>query len=165
MHKLLAVEEARRLFNEAKDWSIWRWLLEKKRVRTTADAATAALDEADKKVKAGWSDELKKAYRELEAEAAIDGDRRAKRQYEKAREEAKDIDEAIKVLARKVREADEKAEQVRLQAEDTFALADRRVSSSLAREGAGKALLTYDLREKAIRRAEAAAREERQSTG
>lgn len=140
MHKLLAVEEARRLFNEAKDWSIWRWLLEKKRVRTTADAATAALDEADRKAKAGWSDELRKAYRELEAEAAVNGDRRTKRQYEKAREEARDIGEAIKALARKVREADEKAEQVRLEAEDTFALADKRVSSSIAGRGGGAAI-------------------------
>jgi excinuclease UvrABC nuclease subunit len=52
MQKLLAVEEARRVLTEGKDWSIWRWLLEKRRVRTAADAGTAALDDLEKKMRA-----------------------------------------------------------------------------------------------------------------
>ena len=52
MHKLAPVEEARDLMNEAKNWGIWRWLMEKKRVRATADRATDALYEAEKEIKA-----------------------------------------------------------------------------------------------------------------
>src|ERR1017187_5358693 len=50
MHKLAAVEEAKTLFNEAKDWSVWRWLTEKKHARTIADAAWAALEACEEKV-------------------------------------------------------------------------------------------------------------------
>ncbi len=61
-------------------------------------------------------------------------------------------------VAQKVLEADEEAERMRLDAEDTFAEGERHMSTAMAREGAGKALATYDLHEKAIRKAEAAAR-------
>jgi hypothetical protein len=60
MQKLPAVEEAKTLFEEAKDWGVWRWLTEKPRARRTADAAWAALDDCEKKLKAGWSKELRK---------------------------------------------------------------------------------------------------------
>ena len=53
-------------------------------------------------------------------------------------------------------QADEEAERARLDAEDTFDEAERRMSTDLAREGAGKALRTYELREAAIRKSEAA---------
>ena len=72
MHKLIPVEEATALMEEGKDWSIWRWLLNKSRVRAAADRAVDALSEAEKKVKASWSDDLKKAYRELEAQQALE---------------------------------------------------------------------------------------------
>ena len=62
MHKLVPVEEAKTLFNEAKDWSVWRWLIEKKRARTTADAAWEALEACEEKVKAGWAEEWRQAY-------------------------------------------------------------------------------------------------------
>ena len=52
MHKLVPVEDAKTLFNEAKDWSVWRWLTEKKHARTTADAAWEALEACEEKVKA-----------------------------------------------------------------------------------------------------------------
>ena len=65
MQRLTAVEEAKTLMNEAKDWSVWHWLLEKRRVRSTADKATDALGALEKKVKAAWSEDLKKAYRDL----------------------------------------------------------------------------------------------------
>jgi hypothetical protein len=55
----------RTIMTERTHWSVWRWLLEKERVREIADRATAALDEADKKIKATWSSDLKRAYKEL----------------------------------------------------------------------------------------------------
>lgn len=140
MHKLAPVEEAKALMNEAKDWSVWRWLAEKKRVRRAADAATAALNEMDRKVKATWSDDLAQAYRALES-----GD-------------ARRVPAEIKALAGGVKEADEEAEKARLDAEATFDQAERRMSASLAREGARKAIGSWELREKAIRKAEAARR-------
>jgi hypothetical protein len=158
MQKLIPVEEARALMNEAKDWSVWRWLTEKRKVREAADRATAALNEAERKVKASWSDDLKKAYREAELEASVNGNPRVKRQYEKAKEEAQGVDPEIKVAARKVKQADDEAEDTRLNAEATFDEAERRLSAAMAREGAQKAIDTYDLHERAIRRAEAVAR-------
>lgn len=146
------------MFTEAQNWSLWRWLLEKSKVQATADAATAALDAAEKKAMAAWGDDLKKAYRELEAAASVDGNHRGHRHYEKAKEEAKDVPAAVKAAAQRVKEAMDKGHAVRRDAEDTFVLAERRMSSSVAREGALKALQTYDLREKAIRRAESANR-------
>ncbi len=67
MHKLPAVEEAKQLFDEAKDWGMWRWLAEKRRARRTADAAWEALEQYEKKVKEGWSAGTKAAFREDKA--------------------------------------------------------------------------------------------------
>ena len=47
MHKLPEVEEAKALMNEATEWSVMKWLREKKRVRKVADQANAALDKLD----------------------------------------------------------------------------------------------------------------------
>jgi len=63
MKKLAPVEEAKALFNEAREWGTWRWLTEKRRVRTAADVAWEALEEVEKGVKASWNDDLRKAYR------------------------------------------------------------------------------------------------------
>ena len=67
MQKLAPVEEAKTLFNEAKDWGVWRWLTEKKRARRTADAAWEALEAHEKKVKAPRSAVLQ--LKELDKEA------------------------------------------------------------------------------------------------
>jgi hypothetical protein len=155
MHKLIPVEEATDLMNVAKDWSIWHWLLEKGRVRAAADRAVDALGEAEKKVKASWDDDLKKAYRELEAQAAFERNSRAKHRYEKAKEEAKDVDPEIKLAVKRVKEADNEAEDARLDAEATFDEAERQLSASMARAGAQKAINSWELRMKAIRKAEA----------
>lgn len=155
MQKLAAVEEAKMLMNEAKDWGVWHWLMEKPRVRAAADQATEALGELEKEVKAGWDDDLKKAYRELEAQASVNGNARARRQYEKAKEEAIHVDPQIKLAVERVRELDDAAYQARMDAEATFDEAERRLSSSMAREGAQKAIDAWVLREKAIRKAEA----------
>jgi hypothetical protein len=154
MQKLIPVEEAKVLMNEAKDWGVWRWLREKKRVREAADKAVDALGDLEKKVKASWSDDLKKAYRELEAQTAFNSNPRAKRQYEKAREEARSVDCKIKLAVRLVKEADDQASNIRMDAEQTFDEAERRMSASMAREGAQKAIDSWELREKAIRKAD-----------
>jgi len=121
---------------EAQDWSIWRWLMEKSRVRNAADKGTAALDELEKNVKAGWPKELKAAYKAA----------------------SRDSEDHLAILARRVKDADDRAYRARMDAEETFDEAERRLSAGLAREGARKAILAYELREKAIRRAEAAGR-------
>ena len=158
MQKLIPVEEAKALFTEAVDWSLWRWLKDKKKARTAADAATEAFDELEKTVKASWSADLKKAYRELEAEAAADGGARMRRQYEKAREDARDVDAKIKLAAKRVKQADDLAYRARMDTDEKFAEAERRLSTALAREGAHMALESWKVREAAIRKAAALAR-------
>lgn len=158
MQKLVQVEEARALMTEAKDWSLWRWLWDKSRVRATADRAVDALAAAEKKVKATWTDDQKKAYRELEALASLNGNAKGKRQYEKAKEEARNVDPEIKCAVERVKEADDIAYDARMDAEDTFDEAERRSDTDMARIGAQKAIDSWDLREKAIRKAEALSR-------
>lgn len=159
MRKIAAVEEARVIMNEGLNWGVWKWLMEKRTVREAADRATEALAAANKETKRSWSDELKMAYKEVAAEAALEeGGSAAKRKYEKATEEAKDVDPKIKAAAKRVKEADDEAQRSTMDAEEMFAEAERWMSTSMAREAAQKALESYDLREKAIRRAEAAGR-------
>ena len=158
MHKLIPVEEARALMTEAKNWGIWKWLTEKKRVRATADRATDALYEAENEIKAAWNNDLKRAYLELEAKAAFEKNSRSKQRYEKAMEEAKNIDPEIKLAVQNVKEADDKAYDARMDAEGTFDEAERVMSASMACEGAQKAIDSWDLRLKALRKAEALAR-------
>jgi len=154
MRKLEAVEEAREVMTAGTQWGVFKWLMEKRRVRGIADRATAALNEAEDKVKATWSNELKKAYNYLATQDSDAG----KGKRAKAKDDAKSFDPEILAIAQKVLEADEETERQRLDAEDTFAEGERQLSTAMAREGAGKALATYDLHERAIRKAEAAAR-------
>jgi hypothetical protein len=159
MRKLVQVEDAKSLLEVAKAWGVWKWLTEKKRVRRTADIAWEAFDELEKDVKSGWTDDLQKAYAELAAEAAMaEGGAPAKRKYEKARKEAADVDPKIKAAAQKLKTADEEAYRVRMEAERMFDEAEKRLSSSMAREASQVAIDAYNLREKAVRKAETAAR-------
>ena len=151
MRKLPAVEEAKSLMAVATDWGVWKWLTEKRRVRAAADAAWAELGEAEKKVKSAWPDELKQAYDEL---AAASGKRRTKRREPAAPAEAK-------AAAQRVQAADEAAYRAHMDAEDIFAESEKRLSTSLAREGAARAIEAWELTEKAIRLAEAAGRASR----
>jgi hypothetical protein len=160
MHKLAAVEEAKTMFEEGREWGVWRWLVEKRRARATADAAWEAFDEYEKKVKDSWSDDLKKADRELAAMAAANGDARARRSYEKAKEQARGVDPALKLALQKLKAADEEAYKARMAAEDKFDEADRRLSTSMAREGAQLAIDAWVMREKFIRKMEALGRRE-----
>ena len=88
----------------------------------------------------------------------MNGNSRARQKYEKAREEAKDVPADVKQAVKRVKEADDEAEEARLEAEDTFDQAERRLSAGMAREGARQAIASWELREKAIRKAEALGR-------
>jgi hypothetical protein len=143
MHKLTEVEEAKRLMTEAKDWSVWHWLTEKRRVRAAADAATAALDKAEKRVKADWPDELRKAYRKIGAHALANGT------------------DPLHRAVFEVKKADDAAYDARMDAEATFDEAERRLSASMACQGAQKAIDSYCLHEHAIRKAESLLRQVR----
>jgi hypothetical protein len=150
MRKLEAVEDARAIMAQGLEWGVFKWLLEKPKVRKIADRATEALNNAEDNVKATWSDDLKRAYNHLATQASTKG--------KKASKDDGKFDPEVLETARKIFEADEETETMRLDAEDTFAEGERKLSVSLAREGAQKALATYDLHEKAIRKAEAAAK-------
>jgi hypothetical protein len=155
MRKLPAVEEARAIMTQGMEWGVWKWLVEKKRVRQIADRATEALNDAEMKVKAAWSDEFKTAY-----DLLLEQEERPKHGHARkvSKSNGRAIDQEILATVRAIKEADDEAETKRLDAEDTFEQAERSMSTAGAREGARNALETYDLHEKAIRKAEAIAR-------
>jgi len=159
MKKLVAVENARAVMTQALEWGVWKWLMEKKRVRSLADAARAALDNLEMQVKLGWSNEYKLAYNQLVSE---NGDTKRVGRKSKGTSTKLGADGKVnaKVLAAvlKVKEADDDAYNAHEDAEELFAEAERKMSTSMAREGARKALEAYDLHEAAIRKAEALAR-------
>lgn len=137
MRKLPEVEEAKALMAEALEWSVMKWLKEKKRVRKTADRANDALDQLSKETKLLWPDELRAAYGRLA--------RNTSREKPDA-----EIPNAVKQAKR----ADDEAFRARMDAENTFDEAERQLSASMAREGCRKAIYSWELHEKAIRIAE-----------
>lgn len=139
MHKLTPVENAKTLFNQAKDWSVWQWLMEKTRARTTADAAWEALEDCEGKVIAAWPPEWQKAYRSNS-------------------QRANGLDREVMAELEVLRQAGEDAQEARDAAESQFDEADRRMSTSMACEGAQMAIDAWVLREKVIRKAEAMSR-------
>ena len=155
MKKLEAVEDARAIMTLGMEWGVFKWLLEKPKVRKIADRATDALNEAEDKVKATWSDDLKRAYNFLVTQ---NGEAGKGKRGAKSKDDSDSFDPELLAIAKRVMEADEETETMRLDAEDTFAEGERKLSVSMARDGARKALATYDLHESAIRKAEAAAR-------
>ena len=138
MHKLAPVEDAKTLFHQARDWSVWRWLIEKKRARTTADAAWHALDAYERKVKAAWLEEWQKAYLKPRRHNGLDPE--------------------IKAILEAIRQSEEESQKAHEAAEAQFDEADRRMSGSMACEGAQMAIDAWELREKFIRKAEALGR-------
>jgi hypothetical protein len=148
MRKLPEVEDAKTLMTEAMGWSVVRWLKEKKRVRKTADLANACLDRLDQEVKARWNDELKAAYSELGGNSG----RGAQRPHKQT---SQGSDPQVILLAKKLKESDDEAYRVRMDAEDTFDEAEKKLSTRLAREGCRKAIDSWDLHEQAIRMSEA----------
>jgi hypothetical protein len=144
MRKLSEVAEATALMTEGIEWSVVKWLKEKKRVRKAADTANDALDALNKQTKDFWNEELKAAYQELAAPAAKPGNR------------SSTIVSQAMVIAKAVKKADDAAHRARMDAEDTFDEAERQLSTRLAREGCRKAIASWELHEEAIRKAEAA---------
>jgi hypothetical protein len=161
MRKLPAVEDAKSIMRQGMDWGMWKWMLEKTRVRQTADEARAALDEFEKKVKSGWGDDLKLAYNHLVLENENgNGNGKRPRKNGAAGKNPKppDIDPELLDAVRLMMDADHEAYNAHEDAEDVFAEAEERMSTNMAREGARKALVAYDLHEAAIRKAEALGR-------
>ena len=138
---------------EGMEWGTWKWLLEKARVQEIADVATAELDEADRKAKSKWNDELKRAYKMLSDEQTSKRHRKEPQESNNA-----DVTTQARAAAEKVKAAYEQGQRARRKAEHTFEQAEQRMSAELAREGARQALESYDLRERAIRMAEAVER-------
>jgi hypothetical protein len=137
MQKLIPVEDAKALMREAVGWSVWNWMTQKRRLRSAADAAWEALEEQDRRVKHRWSEEVRKAYQGKNSNR---------------------LDPDLKLAVQRAREADEEWKAARETAEATVDEADRRMSTSMACEGAQQAIEAWELTEKAIRRAEAVAR-------
>jgi hypothetical protein len=143
MQKLLEVQTAKLLMTEAIHWSVMKWLREKKRVRTTADEANAALDEMRRLVAVEWDADVKAAYGTL---SNTNGAEKAAAQTN---------GEAGR-LAAHIKQADDEARRARMDAEEAFDQAERQLSTSLAREGCRKAIRSWELHEEAIRIAESA---------
>jgi len=143
MNKLPEVEQAKALMTEAVNWSVMKWLMEKKRVRQAADKANNVLWALQKQVKTHWPSDLKAAYDEL---APKNGDTARKRH----------IDDDVREIAKLIKDADDEAWNAHVDAEETFDKAEKILSTSLAREGCRKAINSWDLYEKAIGKAEAA---------
>lgn len=162
MKKISAVEEARAIMTEGIEWGVWKWLMEKKRVRAIADEARAALDDCEMKVKVTWGDDYKIAYNQLVTENGNGNGKRQRKQSKSNGQAAKITDAKILAAVKRIAEADDDAYNAHEDAEDVFADAERKMSTALAREGARKALEAYDLHEAAIRKAESLARERAQ---
>lgn len=132
--------------NQAVDWSAFKWLLNKRRVREAAEEANAAFDKLNHEVKSRWKREIAAAYQNL----AKPG------RGSRGQNNATDYDPEVLLFAKKVKDADDAAHRARMTAENTFAAAIRQWSTSLAREGCRQAIRSWELDEKAIRIAEAA---------
>jgi hypothetical protein len=155
MDRLKAVEDAKALLEQGKEWSIVKWLTEKRHVRRVADEGTAALDRAERDVKSTWTEDLRSAYAALTA-PSLDDDPFAAAEWEFAQQQAQNLPPEIVEVARRVKAADDIATQARLTAEKTFDEAERRLSARLARLGAEQAIEAYEIRYKAIETAEQA---------
>ena len=149
MRKLTEVEDAKALMTEAVEWSVMKWLREKKRVRKAADQANHALDVVDQEVKSTWSAELRAAY----------GNQPAPGREAQLKTDPGSIAPEIQRVAREIKQADERAYRAHMEAEATFDEAERQLSTRLAREGCSKAIASWELREAAIRKSEAAVQE------
>lgn len=123
---------------EAMNWSVMKWLREKKRVRAVADEANDAIDRFNQEIKLKWPDVLRSEYQSLTIEAALSS-----------------RSSGNNPMLRKVKEADAEVARARTDAEETFDQAERQLSTRLAREGCRKAILSWELHEKANAAAEA----------
>ena len=147
MKKLAEVQAAKNLMKEAMEWSTLKWVWEKQRVRETAHAADAALDRLNRSTKAKWSEDCRRMYKKLPGKKQGDA--------EAALTEGETSVTQMEVLVEEVLKADHAAKHAKQVAEETFDEAEKRLSVDLAREGCKKAIHSWELHEKAIRKAEA----------
>jgi hypothetical protein len=138
---------------EGLNWSVLKWLTEKKTVRKAADVANDALDAFEKEVKNSWSDELKAAYDELPP--AWVGKEPLLTQH-KGKGNNVSIHPETRLFAKAIHEADQEAYCAHMDAEDMFDRAERRLSTSMARDGSRKAVISWEVHEKAIIKAQSA---------
>jgi len=150
MEKNPEVESAKALMTEAVAWSVMKWLREKKRVRKTADQANAVLDRLNQAVKDRWPEGVRAAYTAL----ATRGSGKTAVPSQSVPPSLV-IDPGLMLSTKKVKEADDAAYRARMDAEETFDQAEKQLSTRLAREGCRKAIQSWELHEKAIRKAEA----------
>jgi hypothetical protein len=143
MQKVPAVEEAKTLLESAKDWGVWKWLTDKQKMRSAADHAWEVLDEVEEKVRGAWPEELQKAYADLSGTAKRKG---------------KAADAELKAQAGKLKEARDQAHAIRMDAENMFVEAEKKMSTGMARDAAQKAIEAFVAREKLIRKFETAGR-------
>jgi hypothetical protein len=148
MNRLPEVETAKQLMKEAMKWSVMKWLREKRRVRRIADEANAALDRCSDEVRLRWPENLRVAYEILPPETSNpqSGSRTPTGVPVKHAESSR--------LARKLKNADHQAYRARMLAEHAFDDAEKKLSTSLAREGCVKAIVSWELYEKAIANSE-----------
>ncbi len=144
MRKLTEVEEAKALMIQALEWSVVRWLRQKKRVRKTADRANEALDLLLQQTQARWTEEAVDAYRQLAEPGAP--------------KNGSALNPSVQEFAKQMKRTHDEAVRARLAAEKTFDEAEKQLSTRLAREGCRQAVRSWDLHEKAIRKAETAVR-------
>jgi hypothetical protein len=146
MDQIPEVEAAKELMTEAMTWSVMKWLREKKRVRNAADQANAALDRLSQAIREPWPEPVRTAYEALAAQTV--GVSTAGSQ---PKPPGKD---AATLAATHSKEKDDEAYRARMDAEATFDLAEKQLSTRLAREGCRKAIYSWELHEKALRKAE-----------
>jgi hypothetical protein len=141
MQKLIEVEEAKAVMIEAINWSVMKWLREKKTVRKMADRANAALDANILQLRNDWDKPLLTAYKHLDAQSTNDSG----------------ISADLFNQAKKLKHAEDEARQARDDAENTFDEAEKQLSTTMAREGCRKAIRSWELHEHVIRLSESAA--------
>jgi hypothetical protein len=149
MENIPAVETAKALMTEAVAWSVMKWLRDKKAVRKVADQANAALDQLNLAVKNRWPEDVRAAYGTLVKQGAQTNNGRGRHQPNSPATDP----EAI-INAKRIKEADDKAYRARMDAEETFDDAEKKLSTALAREGCRKAIRSWELHERAIQKAE-----------
>lgn len=150
MEKIPSVEAAKAVMTEAVTWSVMKWLREKKAVRKIADQANAALDRLNGEVKDRWPADVRAAYENSP-------NRSADSVHPPTCNDSPPFNPVTPAFlaARRVRAADQQAYRARMDAEETFDIAEKQLSTALAREGCRKAIHSWELHEKAIRMAEA----------
>jgi hypothetical protein len=151
MKNVPAVETAKSLLTEALGWSVMKWLREKRTVRKIADEANVALDQLNQAVKGRWPDDVRTAYDLLMQQSRGNGKVHAR----KDESNSSATKAQIILIVKKVKEADDDARKARMDAEETFDIAEKQLSTALAREGCRKAIRSWELHETAIRKAEA----------